>query len=262
MDTKPYIIANWKMNLDGSSTDRFLRTFNFADEAVRKSNVIIAPSLVQVSQVCAAVADTSVAVAGQDIYWEDSGAFTGEVSASQLVDAGASFVIIGHSERRTLFGETDAQVHLKALQAIKRKLRPIVCFGESYAEKEAGETKRIIRQRVTSICEELRAADVRRVILAYEPLWAISTSHDVETPMADSPESAQVIHKLIRKIVEELYGEQVATEIRILYGGSVDPDNVGGYASMDDIDGVLVGGASKDAHTFQKLITNYISASS
>ncbi len=262
MDQKPYIIANWKMNLDGSATERYLKAFAMSDAAVQQSQVIIAPSFVQIPAVYAAIADTDLAVAGQNMHWEDSGAFTGEVSASQLVDAGAQYVILGHSERRALFGETDETVNTKIIQAIKRRLRPIVCFGESYAEKEAGETKQVIRRHVTSIFAELRAADARRVMLAYEPLWAISTSQDVEQPMADSPESAQVVHKLIRKIVAELYGEQVAIEIRILYGGSVNPDNVGGFAVMDDIDGVLVGGASKDAHTFQKLITNYISAAS
>ncbi len=260
MDTKPYIIANWKMCLDGTAVDRYLTAFDFSDPAVSRAHIVFAPSFVHIPTLHAATADTSCAVAGQDMYWEDSGAFTGEVSASQLVDAGCQYVLLGHSERRALFGETDEQVNAKVHQALKRKLRPIVCFGESYAEKEAGETKHVIQAHVTNICRDVRAADARRLLLAYEPLWAISTSSDVEQPMADSPESAQVVHKLIRKTVADLYDDHIARDVRILYGGSVDPHNVGGFAAMDDIDGVLVGGASKEARSFQTLVTNYVSA--
>lgn len=262
MTDMPYLIANWKMNLDGSSVDRFLRSFDWHDAAVAASQIIIAPSYVFIPRVRMALADTAVAVAGQDVHWEERGAFTGAVAARQLVDVGCRFVIIGHSERRAHFHDTDEDVNRKVHAAIRHRLRPIICFGESYAEKDAGQTKQVIRDRVTAALRDVRAADARTVLLAYEPLWAISTSTDVAEPMADSPESAQVVHKLIRHAIAELYDTHVADSVRVLYGGSVDAHNVAGYAAMDDIDGVLVGGASTDPSSFMQVVKAYHSTRS
>ncbi|MBI5037231.1 MAG: triose-phosphate isomerase [Candidatus Kerfeldbacteria bacterium] len=260
MPEKPYIIANWKMNLDGSAVERFMNMFPVADPLVAASHVLIAPSYVFIPAVRAAVPEKEIAVAGQDLYWEDRGAFTGAVSARQLADAGCSYVIIGHSERRAFFGETDEAVNRKVHAALSRRLRPIICFGESYAEKEAGETKRVIYERIVAALQDVRSADARRILLAYEPLWAISTSTELAQPVSDTPESAQVIHKLIRRTIADLYDAHVATEMRIIYGGSVDEKNVAGFAAMDDIDGVLVGGASVDPQSFFRVIQAYHSS--
>ena len=246
------------MNLAGSEVDRWLEKFDANDPAVSQANVIICPSFVFLEKLAHHAKGTGLAVGAQDMYWEDKGAYTGEVSGKQLIDIGCQFVIVGHSERRKLFGETDDVVNAKALAALKYRLRPIVCFGENYKEKEEGQTKKVIVDKVRENFKDIRSTDARKVVIAYEPLWAISTSTEVEEPIADSPESAQVVHKLIRKTVAELYDDSVAKEIRITYGGSVDSSNVASFAAMDDIDGVLVGGASKEASSFQSVVSEFV----
>jgi triosephosphate isomerase len=166
-------------------------------------------------------------------------------------------VIVGHSERRNLFQETDTMVNQKIQMALKAGLRPIVCLGESFAEKEAGQTKKVIEEKLGACLEGLRSHELKKVIIAYEPIWAISTSPENPEGVSDTPESAQVIHKFIKRMVATLTDEHTAAAIPVVYGGSVKPDTVQGLAAMDDISGVLVGGASQEADSFKKIIESF-----
>jgi len=256
MKKKQYIIANWKMNLDLMSLNIFFNHLKFDEIDANKKHVIFSPSFVFIPTTLELIGDNEADVAGQNIFWEPKGAFTGEVSAKQLADVGCKYVILGHSERREFFHETDEMVNVKIKVALKHRLKPIVCMGESFEEKEQGLTKKIIEQKLSVCLNDISTGDMRNIIIAYEPIWAISTNvHN--TGQSDTPESAQVVHKFIRKNLGTLYDTVVAEKTPVIYGGSVDADNVAGFSAMDDIDGVLVGGASKEASSFQKVINNY-----
>ncbi|MFA5135161.1 MAG: triose-phosphate isomerase [Patescibacteria group bacterium] len=248
-------IANWKMNVSLPDIDRFFKYFSFDAVAPDEVELLFCPSFIGIEKAAALTRGTRAHVGAQDVYTEEKGAFTGAVSARQIVDAGCTHVIVGHSERRRLFGETDELVARKVQVALTHRLSPIICLGESFAEKEAGKTKLVVERQVRTCLGGLRGSDVKKAVVAYEPVWAISTSPDNPGGVADSPESAQVVHKLIRKVIEELYGESVASVMRIAYGGSVDAGNVASFTMMDDIDGVLVGSASKEAESFQKIVS-------
>ncbi len=243
--------------MDLGQVERFFSRLNLNDSAYESVDVVTCPSFPFLDRVQHFIDKRPIGFGAQNLYWENSGAFTGEVSGRQLADIGCQYVILGHSERREIFNEDDEVVNKKVQLALQNKLIPIICFGESYDEKEAGKTKHVVEKHARACLEGISSSDAKRIILAYEPLWAISTSADNEGK-ADSPESAQVVHKLIRKVVEELFDGRVAELVRIIYGGSVKPDNVGGFAAMDDIDGALVGGASKEAESFQKLVESFI----
>jgi triosephosphate isomerase len=181
------------------------------------------------------------------------------VSAEQLHGAGATFVIVGHSERRYNFHETDEMVNRKVRLALQFGLLPILCIGENSAEKEAGLTKKTVERQLRQCLAEVRSHEARRVIVMYEPMWAISTSPDNPGGVADSPESAQVVHRYIRTVIKDLYDEHTAETQDVIYGGSVNPENVRGFIQMDDVDGVLPGAASKEAASFQKIISQVVS---
>ncbi|MDD5040308.1 MAG: triose-phosphate isomerase [Patescibacteria group bacterium] len=258
MHRKPLVIANWKMNLDLSQVERFFQQFTVSDDVLKKLEVILCATLVHLERVQRLVGSRAIAVGAQNVFWEDRGAFTGEVSALQLADFGCRYVLVGHSERREHFQETDGVVGKKVRQALQRGITPVICLGESYEEKEAGDTKRVVQNHVRACLEGFEPRDIAKVAIAYEPVWAISTNvHNVDGK-ADSPKSAQVVHKLIRRLVAEIATSTIAEDIGILYGGSVTPETVGGFAAMDDIDGVLVGGASKEAASFQKIVMEFI----
>lgn len=244
------------MNLDLMSLKIFFNHFKFDEIDTKKKHIIFSPSFVFIQKTLEFIGSNEAQVAGQNIFWEPKGAYTGEVAASQLADIGCTYVILGHSERREIFQETDDMINAKIKLALKYKLKPIICLGENFDEKEQGLTKKVIEQKLSSCLNELSSGDMRNIIVAYEPIWAISTNVN-NTGQSDSPESAQVVHKFIRKNLENMYGEVIAEKTPVIYGGSVNPDNVNGFSLMDDIDGVLVGGASKDASSFQKVINNY-----
>jgi len=253
---KNYIIANWKMNLDMMSLKIFFNHFKFDEIDTNKKKIIFSPSFVFIQKTIELIGSNDAQVAGQNLFWEPKGAFTGEISAKQLTDMGCEYVIVGHSERREIFKETDEMINIKIKVALQHKLKPILCLGENYEEKEQGLTKKIIERKLSICLNEIPAGEMRHVIIAYEPVWAICTNiHN--TGQSDTPESAQVVHKFIRKNIAGLYNLVVAEKIPVIYGGSVNPDNVNGFSKMDDINGVLVGGASKEASSFQKLISNY-----
>ena len=210
--------------------------------------VIVAPPFVSIAPVADAFQGSGLQVAGQNLFWETEGAFTGEVSGDMLVSAGCSHVIVGHSERRHLFGETDAHVHKKVGAALACGLVPIMCVGETDAERDQEQTFSVLDKQMGNGLHSLTAAQVEGLVIAYEPVWAIGTGNTA----TDS--QAQEVHAFLRAWIGKKFGDALANTIRILYGGSVKPDNVRGLMAMPDIDGALVGGASLDPTSFEKLV--------
>ena len=188
------------------------------------------------------------------MFWEKEGAYTGEVSGTQLVDANCEFVILGHSERRNYFNESDEVINKKVVLALSLRLRPIVCIGESFDEKEAGLTKKSIEQKLRSVLVDVPLPELSRVIIAYEPVWAISTNVHNTDRQPTSPEQAQVAHKFTRLVIAELTKPGIASRISVIYGGSVSADNAKDFLGMDDIDGALIGAASLDPVSLLKII--------
>lgn len=246
------------MNLDLRQIKRFFSNFDISDIQTEKLNLIICPPIVFFEYVGQAIGDRPIEIGAQNIFWEEEGPYTGEISAHQLADAGCKYVIIGHSERRQLFNEDDALVNKKVKIALKNRLVPIVCLGENLEEKETGLTKKVIEQKIKKCFSDVRSFEMKKVIIAYEPMWAISTSQENPSGQADSPEGAQVVHKLIRRVVENMFDPYTAKAVTIIYGGSVDAENVGGFAAMEDIQGVLVGSASRQPESFKKIIIPFI----
>jgi len=216
---------------------------------VTDRDIVLAPPFTALSTVADAIKGTNMALAAQNLFWEDKGAFTGEVSAEMLLDLGSKYVIIGHSERRQFFGETDDTVNKKVRQALNKGLLPIVCVGELLKEREAGKANEVIDRQVTGALKGVNAAEMQKIVIAYEPVWAIGTGKTA------TPEQANEIHSFIRKKAEVTYGRAVADSLRIQYGGSVTPENVSTLMAMPDIDGALVGGASLKPESFAALVT-------
>lgn len=248
----PIIVGNWKMNLSLTEAVELARSvvaqLNNVSQA-GLAEVGIAPSPPFLGAVIEATRGSAVGVSAQHMSHQRSGAYTGESSASQLTDIGCRYVILGHSERRQYYAETDAQVGLAARAAHDADLTPILCVGETLAERESGETLAVVLRQVKSALEHLSAEEAARSVCAYEPVWAIGTGRTA------TPEQAQEVHKAIRDYIAELYSEQVASRVRLQYGGSVKPENAVGLMAQEDIDGALVGGASLKADSFQAIIT-------
>jgi len=241
---KYFIAANWKMNKTIEETRVFLRSFIPAVQDVTDVDIVIAPPFTSLSPAAGEIKDTNVQLAAQDLFWEEKGAYTGEISPLMLLDAGCKQVIIGHSERRQYFSEEDVIVNRKIKAAKKAGLGVIFCVGESLKEREAGKTFDVIKREVEMGLAEVDCADL---VVAYEPIWAIGTGKTA------SNEQAQEVHAFIRKILSNLYGDK-AEGIRILYGGSVTPDNVDGLMACKDVNGALVGGASLKPDSFAKIV--------
>ncbi len=220
-------------------------------------DIVVCPSYTALAGVRAELQTTSVSLGAQDVFWQAHGEYTGEVAAADLRLLGCRYVIIGHSERRRDYGETDEMVNRKVRQALSCKLQPIICLGESLAEKDAALTKKVVAGKLEACLRDLNLHEARKVMVAYEPIWALSTSPENISAEPDSPESAQVVHKYLRTLVAEMFDRNVADEMPIIYGGSVNPANIAGFTGMDDIDGVLVGGASKDPSKLKKIIAAY-----
>jgi triosephosphate isomerase len=242
------IIGNWKMHKTVAEAVEFARELSGGFTAMADREVAIAPPFTALQALHAVLKDTPIALCAQDVHWEREGAFTGEVSAPMLLDAGCRYVLIGHSERRRWFGETNEDVSRKAKAALGAGLFPVVCVGETLDEREADQTFSIIRRQLKEGLNNIPADDIRRAIVAYEPVWAIGTG---KTAALDQ---AEEIHDFIRQFLARIYGTDIAAGICILYGGSVNPDNAGSLVAQKDIDGLLVGGASLDAGSFRKII--------
>ncbi len=238
------IAGNWKMNLHRAEASDLARHVVQATTDLSDVDVLLCPPSVYLQCVGEVLLGSKVLLGGQNAYFELAGAFTGEVSPSMLVDLGCSHVILGHSERRWILGETSTDVSKKAQAALAKDLVPIICLGESLEQREAGLTLSIIEQQLLESCAGLTDPQLRRSVIAYEPIWAIGTGK------VATPEQAQEAHAALRKIVRNVYNPQVADGVRILYGGSVKASNARDLLDRPDIDGALVGGASLVAESF------------
>jgi triosephosphate isomerase len=245
---KPVIAGNWKLYKTKDEALALIGELAPLVAGISEVEIVVAPVFTVLPSLVGAVAGTPINLAAQDVFWEEEGAFTGEVSPRMLLDAGASHVIIGHSERREYFGETDATVNKKIKAALKGALVPIFCIGETLAAREAGETFNVLERQLKGGLEGLTAAQFAPIIVAYEPVWAIGTGKTA------SDDQAQEAHAFIRGVLTQLYGKESAEKTRILYGGSVKPENVKGLMSRPDIDGALVGGASLKGASFASIV--------
>ena len=256
MSRKPIIAGNWKMNLcqaDAKALFDGISSFVSNYKATQLPTVVIAPVFTSLNQVHEIPCDCGcegfkLSVAGQNCHWESSGAYTGEISVEMLKDAGCSYVIIGHSERRQYFSETDEMINKKAKAILAGGLIPIICCGESLEQRESGVTDSWIASQIRAALEGISSDDVAKSVIAYEPIWAIGTGKS-----CDAQEANRVI-KMIRSVVAQCSGQQAADAIRILYGGSVKPSTIEEQMSMSDIDGALIGGASLKADSFNEII--------
>jgi triosephosphate isomerase len=245
----PIIIAgNWKMNKTASEARTFFSEFIKLIKDVKDVEIIIAPPFTALSAAADAIKDTKIKLSAQDMFWEEKGAFTGEISSIMIKDAGCSLCIIGHSERRQYFGETDEAVNKKIKTALKFGLAPIFCIGENLKEREASKTMKVIETQLQGGLTGLSEIDMHRIILAYEPVWAIGTGKTA------TPAQAQEVHKYIRDYIRKNAGDKIADGMRILYGGSVTPENINGLMAEEDIDGALVGGASLKPDSFAGIV--------
>jgi triosephosphate isomerase len=245
---RPIIAGNWKLFKTIAETRAFLSSFLPMVADVSHCEIVIAPPFTALAAASLATAGSRVAVSAQDVYWEKEGAFTGEVAVPMLLDAGCTFTIVGHSERRQFFGETDETVNRKTRAAIAGGLQAIVCVGETLAERDAGKASEVVRRQVRNGLAQLTEVDLSPIIVAYEPVWAIGTGRTA------TPETAAEMHGEIRKTVQEIWGAKSAAALRILYGGSVKPNNIQELMQREDIDGALVGGASLDPASFAAIV--------
>ena len=250
----PFIAGNWKMNLTISEAGKLAAAVVRASVDLPEAAVVLAPPFTALGEVRKVVAGSPVALAGQNLFWEEKGAFTGEVSAPMLLDAGCRYVVIGHSERRQYFGETDSTVNKKLQAALKAGLLPIVCIGETLEERERNETMARISRQVEEGFLGVDAAGFGRAVVAYEPVWAIGTGRTA------TPAQAEEVHAAIREKLSLLYGKSAARCAIILYGGSVKPANAFSLFAEADIDGFLVGGASLEAESFIQITVEAIKA--
>jgi triosephosphate isomerase (TIM) len=246
----PLIAANWKMYKTVTEAVVFAKELRLAVKDVADVEIVIGPPFTAVHAVAEALRSSNIGVAAQDMYWEREGAFTGEVSAPMIKEAGAEYVIIGHSERRRLFGETDAFVNRKLVAAYAAGLCPIVCVGETLEERERNETTRILDHQLKFGLDGMTAEQIGELVIAYEPVWAIGTGKTATAAQA------QEAHHHIRGRLRQWFGADAAEKCHVIYGGSVKPDNIAELMRESDVDGGLVGGASLDVRSFTDIVTN------
>lgn len=250
MARKLYIAGNWKMNYTAAQAKDVIAELKAAVADVDSIDIAIAPTFTALSSALEAAAGSNVKIGAQNVHWAESGAFTGEISAEMLNEVGVDFAIIGHSERRQYFGETDETVNQRTKACLSAGLPAIVCVGETLEERKAGQVEAVVSTQTKGGLAGLTAEDMKSVTIAYEPVWAIGTGETA------TPEQAQEAHAIIRGILTEMFGADCAQSIRIQYGGSVKPGNVAELMGKEDIDGALVGGASLKAADFSALIKN------
>jgi triosephosphate isomerase (TIM) len=245
----PVLAANWKMFKTTHETLAYVRELGSLIKGLKGVEVIVAPPFTSLATAAEAARNTSIGVAAQNLHFEREGAFTGEISAAMIKDTGAGYVIIGHSERRRLFGETDASVNRKVRAALAADLMPIVCVGETLEEREGGQMPAVLDRQVKDGLEGLTAEQVGALIIAYEPVWAIGTGKNA------SPAEADEAHRHIRTRLRSWFGGAAADACRIQYGGSVKPDNIKALIALPDVDGALVGGAGLDVRSFYEIVS-------
>ena len=245
---RPLIAGNWKMFKTGPEAREAAAALKELTAGTDAVDVMIAPPFTALCPVHEAIAGSHIHLGAQNLHWEKEGAFTGEVAPAMLKAAGCTHVIIGHSERRQYFGETDSTVNNKIRAAIAEDLVPVFCIGETEGDREAGNTFSVLEGQIREGLAALAAGDLAKLVIAYEPVWAIGTGKTA------TPAQVQEVHAFIRGLAEQLLGNLLAKSMRILYGGSVKPDNVSELMALEDVDGALVGGASLDPGTFSKIV--------
>jgi len=244
------IAGNWKMYKTIPEAGQLITELKKKVASVDNVHIIVCPPSLAVPEVVRMVQGSNIAVGAQNLHWEREGAFTGELSAQMIKSAGAEYVIIGHSERRQYFGETDRSVNLKIKAALAEGLRPIVCVGETLEQRENNQTEKIVKEQIQGAFEEISEKEFSPIIIAYEPVWAIGTGKTA------TPDQAQEVHTFIRALIAELYSHKTAEQTIIQYGGSVKPENAADLMRQADIDGALVGGACLNAGSFAAIITS------
>jgi len=248
MTRKKLIAANWKMHKTPQQAEAFVGGFLPLVHGHTRDEIVLCPPFVSIPAIAELLRDTNVGLGGQNMYWEKEGAYTGEISAPMLLAVGCSHVIIGHSERRQYFGETDDTVNRKLKAALAAGLTAIVCIGEVLQEREAGITNDVLRRQCENALREISGEHVAKLTIAYEPVWAIGTGKTA------TPEIAVDAHRVIRKQAAQALGDDAAQKLRILYGGSIKPENAKALMSQEEIDGGLVGGASLDPKSFAAIV--------
>jgi len=253
-NVKPFISGNWKMHKNIDEAVELVSSLKEADEELKKAEIVVIPPFTALCEVQKILQGSSIKVGAQNLFWEEKGAFTGEVSPPMLKDAGCEYVVIGHSERRQYFGETDETVNKKIKAALVHELIPIVCIGESLEEREKEETINKVETQLRAGLEGLGKEEMSQAIIAYEPIWAIGTG------LTATPAQAEDVHSFIREKLEEKYGNEIGSCVIILYGGSVKPDNTYSLLKEKNINGALVGGASLKADSFIQIAKEAIKA--
>ncbi len=246
---KKVIAGNWKMNNDISGTAELISgIINNIDFSKVTSEIIVCPPFTSLETASELAKNTPIKVGAQNMFFEDKGAFTGEISASMLLSAGCDYVILGHSERRAIFNESNEWINKKIHKALSSGLKPIFCVGETLEERESGTMKDVLREQITAGLKDVSSAQMEEIIVAYEPVWAIGTGKTA------SPEQAEEVHKFIRDLIEEMFNKEVADGLVIQYGGSVKPNNAKELLSQPNIDGALIGGAALKSDSFIDII--------
>lgn len=243
----PIVVANWKLNKTIGEAVGFASALRDAVSDVGGVEIVVAPAFTALSSVSSALGESNVHLAAQDVFWENDGAFTGEISPVMLKDVGCEYVIIGHSERRQFFGETNESANRKVKAVLSNDLKPILCVGENLEDREAGRTESVIENQVRNGLAGISPEALASTVIAYEPVWAIGTG------VTATPDQAQLAHQFIRSLLSEMYSVELAAGVRIQYGGSVKPDNISELIAQPDVDGALVGGASLEVETFAQI---------
>jgi len=244
----PFVTANWKMHKTVHEAVAFVKEFRSLVKDVHDVEIVIAPPFTAIRAVAEAAHASNLGVAAQNLHWEREGAFTGEVSAAMIKEAGAEYAIVGHSERRRLFGDTDETVNRRLLAAVAAQLTPIVCVGETLEERQAGEALAVLDRQIKRGLDGLTADQIAGLVVAYEPVWAIGTGHNA------TPTEAGEAHAHIRSRLRQWFGGAAAEPCHVIYGGSVKPDNIRELTSIADVDGALVGGASLDIRSLHEIV--------
>lgn len=247
---KPFIAGNWKMFKTVSEAVSLVQTIKAGVSHKTDCDIVVCPPFTALSAVSKTLEDSSIDLGAQNMHFESEGAFTGEVSPLMLKDVRCRYVVLGHSERRQHFKEDDALINKKVKTAVKYSLVPILCIGESLAERESRQFFEVVKKQFDESLQGLTGEDVSKIVLAYEPVWAIGTGQTA------TPEQAEQMHSYVRRLLNEKYGNEIASRVPILYGGSVKPDNIGQLMRKPNVDGALVGGASLKAETFTQIIVN------
>jgi len=245
------IAGNWKMYKNQAETRAFVTALKPMVADTTDCDIVVAPPFIDIPAAVQETAGTNIAISAQDVFWEKEGAYTGEISTGMLVEVGCKYTIIGHSERRKFFGETNETVFKKTQAVLAAGLIPIVCIGEMLVDREAGRTEHICESQLLGSVGSLTPEQFSRILIAYEPVWAIGTGRTA------TPEIAAAVHKFVRQCVSTKFSASLASALRILYGGSVKPDNIQGLMAQEELDGVLVGGASLEAKSFASIVKDW-----